>query len=254
MLKPYYQDKWVTIYHGDCRQLLPQLDVKVDLVITSPPFNMRARIRNGEYTERERSEYFSKKYSEFHDAFPIEKYYELHKYLILEMLKLSPLLFIDIQIVTGSKEAWFRLVGDFNKNLKDIIIWDKGEGQPAMHESVLNRASELILIFESNATAGRAFSKSYFPRGTMSDIWRFGKGGVGNVDGHSALFPEKLVDHILIGWTLSNDLILDPFLGSGTTCYCAKKLNRYSIGIEISEKYCEIAAKRCSQEVMELEI
>jgi len=47
-------------------------------------------------------------------------------------------------------------------------------------------------------------------------------------------------------------VLLDPFLGSGTTCFCAKKLNRYSIGIEIEEKYCEIAARRCSQEVMEL--
>jgi len=49
-------------------------------------------------------------------------------------------------------------------------------------------------------------------------------------------------------------LILDPFLGSGTTCYCAKKLNRYSIGIEIEEKYCDIADKRCSQSVMKLEV
>jgi len=54
-----------------------------------------------------------------------------------------------------------------------------------------------------------------------------------------SLFPEA-------------NILLDPFLGSGTTCYCAKKLNRYSIGIEIEEKYCEIAARRCSQEVMEL--
>ena len=51
-----------------------------------------------------------------------------------------------------------------------------------------------------------------------------------------------------------NDLILDPFLGSGTTAYCAKKLNRKCIGIEIEERYCEIAAKRCSQIVMKLEI
>jgi DNA modification methylase len=51
-----------------------------------------------------------------------------------------------------------------------------------------------------------------------------------------------------------NDLILDPFLGSGTTCYCAKKLGRKSIGIEISEKYCEIAAKRCQQTVMNFEV
>jgi site-specific DNA-methyltransferase (adenine-specific) len=48
------------------------------------------------------------------------------------------------------------------------------------------------------------------------------------------------------------NLILDPFLGSGTTCYCAKKLNRRSIGIEINEKYCEIAKKRLAQSVMVL--
>jgi len=57
---------------------------------------------------------------------------------------------------------------------------------------------------------------------------------------------------MLRGSIKAGQTILDPFLGSGTTCYCAKKLNRYSIGIEIEEKYCEIAARRCSQEVMEL--
>lgn len=66
---------------------------------------------------------------------------------------------------------------------------------------------------------------------------------------HPAQFPNNMILRI-IGRTPAN-LILDPFLGSGTTCFCAKKLNRYSIGIEIEEKYCEIAARRCSQEVME---
>ncbi len=253
MNKPYYQDEWVTIYHGDCREILPTLD-KVDLVLTSPPYNMRTRIRNGEYTEREWSEHFSKKYSEFSDALTIEEYYSFHRFMMYEYLRLAPISFINVQIVTGSKEAWFRLIGDFNKAIKDIAIWDKGEGQPAMHEGVMNRGSELVLILENDGTAGRTFNKSYFPRGTMSDIWRIGRGGQGNIKGHSALFPDKLVAKVLNGWSLANDLILDPFLGSGTTAVCAKKLNRQCIGIEIEEKYCEIAAKRCSQSVMTLNL
>ena len=248
-MKPYFQDSYVTIYHGDCREILPTLE-KVDLVLTSPPFNMRTRIRNGEYTERERSEHFSKKYSNFSDALPIKEYYKLYKSLLSEMIMLAPIVFIDIQIVTGSKEAWFKIIGDFNKHLKDIAIWDKGEGQPAMHDSVMNRSYEMILIFEASATAGRAFTKSYFNRGEMADVWRLGRGGDGAIKGHSALFSDKLVAMVLNGWSTVGSVILDPFLGSGTTAYCAKKLNRKCIGIEIEEKYCEIAAKRCSQSVM----
>lgn len=253
--KPYFQDDACVIYNADCCELLPLIpDKSVDLVLTSPPYNMRTRIRNGEYTERERSEQFSKKYSEFHDAFPIDEYYSLHRFILYEYLRISSIAFVNVQIVTGSKEAWFRLIGDFHKAIKDIAIWDKGEGQPAMHESVMNRASELILILESPFSAGRTFNKSYFPRGTMPDIWRFGRGGQGDVDGHTALFPDSLVARVLNGWTANSNIILDPFLGSGTTAYCAKKLGRKCIGIEISEQYCEIAAKRLSQSVMRLEV
>jgi len=69
---------------------------------------------------------------------------------------------------------------------------------------------------------------------------------------HPSQKPVDLISALTAKNTVENNLILDPFLGSGTTCYCAKKLNRHSIGIEIEEKYCEIAAKRCCQEVMEL--
>jgi len=69
---------------------------------------------------------------------------------------------------------------------------------------------------------------------------------------HPTQKPQKVFDFVIVNYTDRGDIILDSFLGSGTTCYCAKKLNRRCIGIEIEEKYCEISAKRCSQGVFDL--
>jgi DNA modification methylase len=248
-MKPYYDHKGIQIFLGDCREILPELE-PVDLVITSPPYNMRTRIRNGKYTEREQCNHFSKKYSGYHDALPIEKYYEFQKEVISLCLSHSAMAFFNIQIVTGSKEAWFLLIGEYSKSIKDIVVWDKGEGQPAMHERVLNRAYELILIFESEQTAGREFKFCNFDRGTMPDIWRLGRGGKGLIKENGATFPLSLPARVIEGWSRSGDTLLDPFGGSGTTAIIAKKYNRKCIMIEIDERLCEIAARRLSQEML----
>jgi len=237
------------IYQGNCLELMKNLpDNSIDIIITSPPYNMRTRIRNGKYTKREKGEHFIKKYAYFHDALSIEDYYKFHKKVIKECLRVGRMLFWNIQVVTGSKEAIFKLIGDFNKNIKDIVVWDKGHGQPAMHDSVLNRATELIIIFEKDETAGRSFLKSFFERGTLSDIWRLKRPKP--IPGHGACYPVELVKTILEGFTKEGDLVLDPFIGSGTTAVACKQLNRRYIGFDISKEYVEIAQKRLSQETL----
>ena len=239
-----------TIIQGDCLEIMKGMSSNsVGLVFTSPPYNMRLRIRNGEYTEREWAEHFSKKYEEFHDAIPIEEYYKFHSCCIKEMLRISPIVFWNIQIVTGSKEAIFRIIGDFRKSITDIIVWDKGFGQPAMNNGVLNRGSELIIVFESNKKQGRTFEKYKFKRGTIQDIWRV-KRSSKKIKGHSAVFPVELVAKAINGWTDRDEIILDPFMGSGTTAVAAKQLGRNYIGIEISSEYCKIAEQRLRQQTL----
>ena len=84
----------------DCLEGLKLLsDNSIDLVVTSPPYNMRTRIRNGEYTTREKSEHFSKKYEHFSDDLTIEEYYDFHKSVLTELLRVSKCVLWNYQIV-----------------------------------------------------------------------------------------------------------------------------------------------------------
>jgi site-specific DNA-methyltransferase (adenine-specific) len=205
-VKPYYQDKWVTIYHGDCQEILPQLDVKVDLVLTDPPWNKSAKkfydylgtiqvIKEGGFIAIYGGSNFVPSI--------IYSFRRWHYFWIYCVLQLSS----DLRYFkTNTHSRW-----------RPIVVFSNGEA---------NKTRWCPDVIKSK-------------RVKISHEWQQG------IEPSLALIEK---------FTSENNLVLDPFLGSGTTCYCAKKLNRYSIGIEIEEKYCEIAAKRCYQEVMELKI
>lgn len=240
------------IYCGNSAELLQNVKTKsVDLVFTSPPYNMRTRIRNGKYTTREKGEHFSKKYKHFDDALPIFEFYDFHKGILVELLRVSKVVAYNFQIVTGSKEAFFKLMGDFHKDIKDIIIWDKGHGQPAMHSNVMNSCYEIILILEDDKKAGRMIQNSKFKRGKFNNILRIGRPKKISKE-HGAVFPEKLAEEIIKNFSNKGDLVLDPFIGSGTTAVVCRNLNRDFIGIEISPEYCQIAEKRLDKKQTKL--
>lgn len=230
------------IYTGDCLEVLKGVESgSVDLVFTSPPYNMRTRIRNGKYTTREKSEHFSKKYKHFGDDLPIDEFYSFHKQALSELVRVSKLVVYNIGIVTGSKEAFFKIIGDFPESIKDIIVWDKGHGQPAMHGKVMNSCYELLLILERGA--GRAIKGSYFNRGEFDNIIRIGRPKK-TYASHSAIFPLELACKVITNFSKEGDLVLDPFLGSGTTAVACKELNRNYIGIELNPEYVKIAEAR----------
>jgi site-specific DNA-methyltransferase (adenine-specific)/modification methylase len=187
----------------------------------------------------------STKYSNFDDNLPIDEYYELHLNILKELLRVSDMVFYNIQIVTGSKRAIFKIIGDLSDYLKDIVIWDKGHGQPAMAERVMNRRTELVLIFDKNNAISRQFDKCNFNRGTLDDLWLIKRGKKVSSE-HGAVFPEELVYTILNNFTNEGDVIYDPFMGTGSTAVVSKKLKRNYIGSEISNEYMKVINERLS--------
>lgn len=235
------------IYNENCLETLKKIpDNFIDIVVTSPPYNMNLRIRNGEYCSRQITKEFSTKYEGFDDNLPIEEYYNLHLNILKELIRTSSIIFYNIQIVTGSKRAIFKIIGELSDYLKEIIVWDKGYAQPAMAPNVLNRRTELLLVFDSKNAISRKFEKANFGRGTLDDIWNI-KRAKKKVASHSAIFPEELVKTILENFSNENDIVYDPFMGTGTTALVAKKLNRNFIGSELTKSYYDIILNRLEE-------
>lgn len=237
------------IYNEDCLTTMSHLpDGSVDVVITSPPYNMNLRIRNGKYTSRQIVKELSTKYAGFDDNLPIEEYYELHRSILKEALRIGKVVFYNIAIVTGSKRAWFKLMGEFANELKEIIVWDKGHGQPAIQEQVLNRRTELLLVFDSENAISRQFKDAQFQRGTLEDIWQIKRATNTNKEiYHGATFPEELVATIITNFCEEGDVVYDPFLGTGTTCVVAKQMKRQFIGSEIDKDYFGLSIQRIKE-------
>lgn len=227
-------------------------DKEIDLVITSPPYNMNLRIRNGKYCSRQIVKEISTKYDGFDDNLPIDEFYQFHKRVMSEIVRVSKLTFYNFQIVTGSKVAFFKLIGDFADHIKDIIVWDKKAAQPAMRDNVLNSQYEFLLVMGDNPLS-RRFSLSNFERGTLSNLWQIMPVKKKNSSHyHGATFPEELAGEIINNFSQEGDLIYDPFAGTGTTGVVAKKLKRQFILSEINKSYCDVIQDRLGSIGMEV--
>lgn len=218
-MKPYYQDKYATIYHGDCLELLPEMP-KVDLVLTDPPYGVK-RDKGfggfggfGEPIARKRFADDS-----WDNDRPTKEYFEL----ILKSCSLA--------IIWGGN-----FFADILPRSTHWISWDKLQTMPTFGDCELawtssKRKSVSKVIVEWNGLIGKEKFR-----------------------GHPTQKPLQLLYWCVEGYSKVEQTILDPFMGSGTTLVAAKQLNRQAIGIEIEEKYCEIGAKRLSQEVLDLVI
>ena len=217
---PYYQDDAVYIIHGDCREVLPLIpDKSIDLVLTDPPYNARNIGPNQRVYEGTVMHLPDNEYKTF-----CSDWFEL------SLNKVETMVFTPGIANTHNypQPKW-------------QLCWHKPASVSFNRMGGFN-AWEPIFIYGDTKKA--RFGQDYLLYNTLN----FNKGDEKN---HPCPKPLSLWQYLLGNF---GGIVLDPFLGSGTTVVAGKKLNRHCIGIEIEEKYCEIAAKRCSQSVMKLDV
>jgi len=222
------------VYNEDCIKTMKKMgDKSIDYVITSPPYNFG----------KDNFHAHNSKYTEYKDNLSQKEYFEWQKDIIKELLRVTKkYIFYNIQLISGNKIALFKLIGYFAENIKEIIIWDKIRGEPAMLTGVLNSVYEFIIIFSEDSPEKRVFSEVSW-RGTKDNILRNRK-NYNNKTHNFAIMPLNVPRRILQTWSKEGDLIYDPFAGNFTTAIACVTENRDFLGSEISKYEYDIGMKR----------
>jgi site-specific DNA-methyltransferase (adenine-specific) len=245
--KPYYRDNQsdIVIYHADCRDMLPLIpDKSIDLVLTSPPYNSGGSNLGYQPNSKSGQNF----YLGFTDNMIDKDYLTFISQTIRECITKSRYVFWNMQYLTNTKECISNIFAQFPAKLKDIFIWQK-QAVSQVSPSRMATGYEFVFIFGDDNS--RNFTNTNFPHnGYVPNIQTWYKSE--SFPEHHATFPIQLPLYFIQNFSRVDNYILEPFMGVGTTLVAAKKLGRKCIGIEIEEKYCEIAAKRLSQSVMEL--
>jgi DNA modification methylase len=195
---------------------------------------------NGKYTKVKSNDSRIKYESSFSDDMDMSEYRDFTDVVLSHLLRISPIVFYNIQMVTGNKVALFEIIGKYAKELKEIIIWDKINSEPAIQHGVMNSQFEFILVFDKNNAISRKFINSKFKRGTLSNLWKIPK-NKNTISSHKAGMPLDVANTAIANFTDVNDVVLDPFMGLGTTGVSAIKHKRNFIGIELDKEYFNVA-------------
>ena len=230
MIQPYYDEDGITIYHGDALDVLPTLEsATATCVVTDPPYVIGAvsagnmASKSGGWTDIMNSAGWFRSW-----------YVEVDRILKRRGSFWTFCNWRSLPVV-------MRAASDARLAITSMLVWDKEWIGPGGSQG-LRPSYELVALM-----AGPDFA---IPNRGVPDIWREQVGSYKPHD-HPAEKPEALVRRILTVVAVpQGELVIDPFMGSGTTAESARILGHRFIGIEAEERWCEVAARRVSQGVL----
>ena len=228
------------ILHGDCLNVMRQLpDKSVDVVITSPPYNLLNStgngLKKGTKTGKWKNAAIKEGYEEYDDNMPYDQYVLWQRACVSEMCRLIK----DDGVVfyNNKNRVQGGLIQDRGQilqglPLRQIITWKRKGAVNFNPGYFLPTTEQIYMLCGKNFKLVKGANK-------LTDVWEIQQ-EMNNP--HPAPFPEALIDLIIS--STDGNIVLDPFAGSGTTAVSAKKAGRHFIMIEKSLRYCEMAKTR----------
>lgn len=235
-MTPYYQDEAVTLYHGNCRELLP-LCGAVDHVLTDPPYSEETHGKT--WRSKKMASQGYQKVSAAYDGLGFAAITDAE---VLEFLQWCAgncrrwtICFSDIEGVW----RWASQMRDVGLDYVRTCVWDKVDGTPQLTGDRPAVGAEAIVMAHPKI-------KKRWNGGGKRGVYRHATNGERGVKPHPSTKPESLMSELILDFTDPGELLIDPFMGSGSTLVAAKRHGRRSIGIDLNEEYCEAAARRLS--------
>lgn len=237
------------IIQGDCLDIMKLFpDKSIDLIVTSPPYNLKNSTGNGMKDGRGgkwQNAALVKGYSDHNDNMPHNEYVDWQRACLTEMMRLIPedgAIFYNHKwrVQNGLLQDRQDIVSGFP--VRQIIIW-KRKGGINFNQGYFLPTYEVIYLIAKKKFKLAPKANAY------GDVWEFKQAAK---NPHPAPFPLALINRIIS--STNAKIILDPFIGSGTTAIAALENNRKYLGIELSKEYVDMASKRIKNYENQLQI